>query len=382
MEEAAQQSPQNTNTAQGSDSVISQEKSPGKSPKNHRTRYAFIALGVIALLTLLFVGVNTFLNKPSGTVPSDQTQKYSGPVEKVTIGISATAPELSTLILIAKKQNFFINNGVQVEIKTGETAINVIKDLDTGAVDLGTLSDFVYVSNSFTSAKNLIILSSINKAGFLELVARRSSGIYYPKDLKGKKIGVTLKTSAEYYLGRFLTFNDLTLHDVNIVPVGPAEVVGALQNGTIDATTMGEPQVSQLKAALGSDAASWSVQGDERFYWVLVASEETVSARKDVINRVLQSLVEAEDYAKKSPDEAQKIVAEMGGRDVSYISNTWNKHDFAVSLDQSLLLTMEDEARWRIENKLTEKTTVPNYLQFIYFDGLKEVKPDAMTIIH
>ena len=54
---------------------------------------------------------------------------------------------------------------------------------------------------------------------------------------------------------------------------------------------------------------------------------------------------------------------------------------FVVSLPQALIIAMEDEARWRIENKLTDKTTVPNYLDFIYTDALEAVNPEAVTVI-
>ena len=43
---------------------------------------------------------------------------------------------------------------------------------------------------------------------------------------------------------------------------------------------------------------------------------------------------------------------------------------------------MEDEASWLIENGLTDATEVPNYLDFIYLQGLEEVQPGAVTIIH
>jgi hypothetical protein len=47
-----------------------------------------------------------------------------------------------------------------------------------------------------------------------------------------------------------------------------------------------------------------------------------------------------------------------------------------------LLITLEDEARWAIKNNLTSATEVPNYLDYIYFDALDEVKPEAVGIIH
>jgi hypothetical protein len=34
------------------------------------------------------------------------------------------------------------------------------------------------------------------------------------------------------------------------------------------------------------------------------------------------------------------------------------------------------------KNNLTDATKVPNYLDYIYFDALEEVKPEVVTIIH
>jgi NitT/TauT family transport system substrate-binding protein len=42
---------------------------------------------------------------------------------------------------------------------------------------------------------------------------------------------------------------------------------------------------------------------------------------------------------------------------------------------------MEDGARWRIKQGIAEAANVPNYLDYIYFDALEEVKPKAIGII-
>jgi NitT/TauT family transport system substrate-binding protein len=42
---------------------------------------------------------------------------------------------------------------------------------------------------------------------------------------------------------------------------------------------------------------------------------------------------------------------------------------------------MEDEARWMISNNLTQEKQVPDFLNYIYEDGLKAVKPEAVKII-
>jgi NitT/TauT family transport system substrate-binding protein len=64
----------------------------------------------------------------------------------------------------------------------------------------------------------------------------------------------------------------------------------------------------------------------------------------------------------------------------TYIDKVWPDHQFTLSLDQSLILAMEDEGRWMISKNLTEKHTIPNYLEYVYSDGMKGVKPGSVGI--
>ena len=56
-------------------------------------------------------------------------------------------------------------------------------------------------------------------------------------------------------------------------------------------------------------------------------------------------------------------------------------YQFVVQLDQNLLIMLEDQARWAIQNKLTEQTVIPNFLSVISMDALTAVSPDAVTIV-
>ena len=63
------------------------------------------------------------------------------------------------------------------------------------------------------------------------------------------------------------------------------------------------------------------------------------------------------------------------------LDKVWSQNQFSLSLDQSLILAMQDEAQWLISNNLTNATTVPNFINYVYRDGLKSVKPGAVNII-
>jgi NitT/TauT family transport system substrate-binding protein len=42
---------------------------------------------------------------------------------------------------------------------------------------------------------------------------------------------------------------------------------------------------------------------------------------------------------------------------------------------------MEEEARWAISNNLINATAVPNFINYIYVNGLESVKPESISII-
>ena len=69
------------------------------------------------------------------------------------------------------------------------------------------------------------------------------------------------------------------------------------------------------------------------------------------------------------------------GLDPGYMEAVWQQNQFTLSLDQSLVLAMEDEARWMIANNLTDATSVPDFRDYLYPDCLEAVKPGSVNII-
>ncbi len=126
---------------------------------------------------------------------------------------------------------------------------------------------------------------------------------------------------------------------------------------------------------------TFSGQSGRDFYFLMVTTDEVITARPKAIERFLNALIAAENFVKNSPEKAKAIVTERLDVEEDYVASVWPKNDFTTSLPQSLILAMDDEARWRIANNLTDKTVVPNYLDHIYLDGLEALKPEAVTII-
>jgi NitT/TauT family transport system substrate-binding protein len=134
-----------------------------------------------------------------------------------------------------------------------------------------------------------------------------------------------------------------------------------------------------MKEKLGDNAISWP--GGQDFYFVLLTKEDWIKNNPAAAERFIKSVLEAEDYIKDNSEEAKEFVKNRFDYESDYIDYSWPKQEFAVGLEQAMLITFEDQARWRIKQGLTDATEVPNYLYYIYMDALEEVKPEAIGII-
>ncbi len=321
----------------------------------------------IAIIVVIGISVGGCQEKP---------EEYTGPVEKITL--AGYAGETAALVYIAEDQGFFEKNGLEVTIKdyaSGKAAADALID---GEADIATSADFVFVSNSFDHA-DLMVFGTVATAEVIELVARKDKGITTPTDLKGKKIGVTKKSSAESDLGKFLLYNGLSIDDVELVDLKPSGIVEAVINGDVDAGVTWDPNVYNIKEELGDNAVSWSVV--ESFYFVLITKEDWIENNPEAAERFIKSVLEAKDYIKDNSEDAKEFIKDRFDYDSTYIDYSWPNQEFAVCLEQAMLITFEDQARWAIKNNLTNATEVPNYLDYIYMDALEEVKPEAVGII-
>jgi NitT/TauT family transport system substrate-binding protein len=312
---------------------------------------------------------------------SQKPEKYTGPVEKVRLGTSATGPDLSLLISVAEDQGYFGSNGLDVVDTSLPNSLKIQQELNSGELDLGVSTEFAYLTTILgANPLKAKIVATIDKGQTIKIIGRKDRGINQLADLAGKKIAVYKKTAQEYFLGTYFTANNLNLKDVQLVDLPPDKAKEAILAGDIDAAVMSEPYAHQTNKTLAENAVSWSVQGDTDFNWIVIGSNQFVSDHPKTLERFLTALVRAEEYVQKNPDKSQEILVKKFNLEQPYIVSVWSENKYSISLDQNLLNLMEAETRWSIANKLTTATEVPNYLNYISTDALKAVKPEAVTI--
>jgi hypothetical protein len=91
-------------------------------------------------------------------------------------------------------------------------------------------------------------------------------------------------------------------------------------------------------------------------------------------------LADAEDFVKNNKEGSISILSKGMQIPSQQMLDLWPKITLRLELDQQLVLTLEDEARWAMANGLTTRKKMPNYLNFIDSAPLRSVRPAAVTL--
>ena len=331
-----------------------------------RTRIVLgvVAAGVLALFTLQSSALIEWLGFRS-----------FGKVEQIRL--AAYEGDVGALEWIAQDMGFYQQVGLNVDLKGYASGKDAADALDAGLVDVATASEYVVATKSFAQP-DLRILGSISYYRNKSIVARGDRGIAVTADLKGKRIGVTSPSGAEYSLYVFLALQGLSDKDVTIVNLPPKQLVDAVTSGDIDAAITWQPHAREIEQRLGATAVTF--HGDGFDTYLLLVTKQKRAPAKDVSERLLKAMVLAGDWVAAHPEDAKRYIATRFKLEPAYVSALWPSMPLEVTLPQELLVAMDGEARWLAKKNPGAGSVIPNYAGFIDAGPLKAVRPSAVTL--
>ena len=332
--------------------------------------------GNLTRLTVVLLLLISCLSFPAC---SRKEQPPVGPAEKVTIAY-ATLPQ-TALAQVAQSKGYYREEGLDVTARRHSYGKVALGDVLEGKADFATVAETPVMFAIMNGEKIAIIATIQSSQKNHAIVARKDRGILLPQDLKGKTIATTLGTTADFYMDGFLAVRGIARKDLTIVNLKPEELQNAIGNGDVDAVSAFYPFLSQAQKKLGDNGMTFYDEGIYTMTFNVVATQEFIRKNPDKVKKMLRALVKAGKLVRENPAEAQKLVAQFSGIAPGIVSETWAVCNFDLTLNQSLILVLEDESQWAVENGLARARKVPNYLDYIYFDGLKAVKPEAVRIL-
>lgn len=303
----------------------------------------------------------------------------AGTFEKLRIALPPVPH--AALLHISEAKGYFADEGLEIATVPaihGKTALDLVLQ---GKADLGTASEVAFVLSAIKSEPLGIAANMFSSSNDLAVVARRDRGISAPRDIAGKRVGVTLGTASEFFLWAFLIRHKLPPDSVTLVELPPGRIAQAIAAGTVDAISTWEPNALNARLALGDGAMTFHEPLAYTETFNLIGRRDFLTNRFGAIERLLRALLRAEQFVRTHPDEALGIVAGRLGIDANAMRPAWGNFSFRVELLQSQLNTMEDEARWALARGYVEKGPIPNFLPNLYLEALLAVQPQRVTVM-
>ena len=302
--------------------------------------------------------------------------KSASPPQKITVAYT-TQPQ-STLVHVAVAKGYFAEEGLEVQSQLHTYGKAALQSMLDGKADFATVAETPIMFSVLRGERFSVIANIEASSKNNAIVASREAGISEPRDLKGKRVGFTPGTTSDFFLDSFLTAQGLARRELRTVPLKPEEMRQAIRDRSVDAVCTWNYPLSQIERDLGITGA---VFYDREIYtetFNIAVAREVLDGRPEAVQAFLRALIKAEQFVARQPEEAQVIVASATAVDQNLIREVWDAFNYSVRLDQTLLITLEDETRWAIKQKLTEQAVMPDYRKIIHEDSLLAIKAAAV----
>lgn len=200
----------------------------------------------LALLALIAAGCSSASAGSGSTSSSDGSKASTTDVSQVTLHIGDQAGSGSQALLTAA--GLISKLPFKVTWADFTSGPPMLQAMAAGAVDIGSVGNAPPVFAA-AGGDNLAIVGAFqaNPLGSALLVPKNSP-IHSIAQLKGKRIAVAQGSSADYHLLTVLKKAGLTVHDVTLDYLQPADGLAALASGHVDAWDIWSPFVEQAEA--------------------------------------------------------------------------------------------------------------------------------------
>lgn len=259
------------------------------------TKYMVFVLSLLLILSLIISGCGQGKNRKVRLMEVTHSVFY--------------APQY-----VAIHEGYFKDEGIDIELATGEGADKVMTAVLAEQVDIGFMGPeaAIYVHNEGKEDYAKIFAQLTQTDGSF-LVGREPEADFQWEDLKGKTIiggrkGGVPEMTLEYVLKK----HDLVPGvDVEVLTnIQFALMAGAFTGGTGDYVTLFEPVASALEnEAAGHILASVGVAGGNIPFTAYAAKKSFIEKNKDLIQRFTNAIYKGQQFVnEKTPEEIAKAI--------------------------------------------------------------------------
>ncbi|MFI1354134.1 ABC transporter substrate-binding protein [Streptomyces sp. NPDC020898] len=239
----------------------------------------------------------------------------------------------------------------------------LLEAVNAKAVDIGSVGNTPPVFAAGAGSKVTVVGALRGGSQGEAILVPKDSKLRKAADLKGKSVAVAQGSSAHYQLIASLEQAGLTLSDVKVKYLQPADALAAYTSGSVDAWAVWDPYTSQvLQAGQGRVLADGKGVVNGLNFQVAAPSalkdSKKVAAIKDFVDRLRR----AQDWVYAHPEAWAKVWAKDTGLpyDVALASvNRTNATRIPVAIDDALVASEQE-----IADTFTSLELIPNKVDF------------------
>ncbi len=245
---------------------------------------------LLFIFAALFIISFSLIGCDGNTDKKSTDNSGSSNKKEIVIGLM---PDIDSIpFLIAERNGYFLDEGLNVELQQFKSAIDRDAALQSGNID-GAVSDLLAVIFAKSGGFDVRVTSRTD--GCYRLVAGKESSTRTVGEIVGNEVAVSRNTIIEYVTDMVLASGGMDGEDINKVSVPQIPVrLEMLQNGKLEAATLPEPMASVAihngcHLIMGSDTLGINPG-------VMVFTRKTVEERKDELKKIYRAYDRAVKY--------------------------------------------------------------------------------------
>lgn len=219
--------------------------------------------------------------------------------------------------------------GVTVKWVEFPAGPQLLEGLNVGSVVFGEAGEappiFAQAANS-----SLVYVANQPAAPLAEaLIVQKDSPIKSIQDLKGKRVALNKGSNVHYLLLKLLEANKLTLQDIQVVYLPPADARAAFERGAVDAWVIWDPFFAAAERQIGARVLSTgeNLVSNHQFY---LADRKFAEQHPEILKTVVNELNTTTQWVSQHQDDAAKLLEKPTGLSFDILKTSISRMGFGV----------------------------------------------------
>lgn len=219
--------------------------------------------------------------------------------------------------------------GINIQWVEFPAGPQLLEGLNVGSVVLGETGEAPPIFAQAAGA-NLVYVANQPAAPLAEaIILPKNSTIKNISELKGKRVALNKGSNVHYLLLKALAANHLSLKDINVVYLPPADARAAFEKGAVDAWAIWDPFFAAAEKQLGAKVLITGKQlvSNHQFY---LADRKFAQTHPEVLTAVIAELDNTTKWVADNQTQAAQLLEKPTGLPLDILQTSISRMGFNV----------------------------------------------------